>query len=144
MGSLKVPDDIVHASCVALNGRGVLIMGASGSGKSALALKLMSLGSQLVADDQTHLHVANGALIATCPTPIRGMIEARGVGLLAAETSPSAPIELAIDMNRVETARLPEFRTLRILSCAITLIHKVEHDHFPAAVLQYLKCGRRA
>ena len=35
----------VHGSCAALDGRAILILGPSGSGKSALALALMSLGA---------------------------------------------------------------------------------------------------
>ena len=48
-------ETIVHASCVARDGRAVLIRGASGSGKSGLALQLMALGAGLVADDRTRL-----------------------------------------------------------------------------------------
>jgi len=40
-----------HASCVDFDGKGVLILGASGSGKSSLALACMSLGARLVGDD---------------------------------------------------------------------------------------------
>ena len=41
----------LHASCIAVHGRGVLILGPSGAGKSSLALQLMALGADLVADD---------------------------------------------------------------------------------------------
>lgn len=46
---------IVHGSCVAFGGAGVLILGPSGSGKSALALALIGLGAALVADDRVSL-----------------------------------------------------------------------------------------
>ena len=46
---------ILHATCVAVDGRGLLILGPSGSGKSALALQLIALGAQLVADDRTRV-----------------------------------------------------------------------------------------
>jgi len=42
----------IHASCVAVDGKGLLITGASGSGKSALALQLMAFGAHLIADDR--------------------------------------------------------------------------------------------
>ncbi|MHC0051859.1 HPr kinase/phosphorylase [Actibacterium sp. D379-3] len=135
---------ILHASCVALSGRGVLILGASGTGKSALALDLMARGAALVADDRTCLTSRDGGLIASAPAPIRGMIEARGVGLLAAETCGAAPVVLAIDMNRIEDERLPPRRDTTILGCRLDLLHKVEHTHFPAAIVQYLKGGRCA
>ena len=46
---------IMHATCVDINGSGVLIVGCSGSGKSSLAINLLALGSTLVADDQCEL-----------------------------------------------------------------------------------------
>ena len=36
---------IMHATCVDINGSGVLIVGRSGSGKSSLAINLLALGS---------------------------------------------------------------------------------------------------
>ena len=65
-------DTIVHASCVALDRRAVLLRGASGCGKSALALQLMALGATLVADDRVILRLRDGALAASCPASIRG------------------------------------------------------------------------
>ena len=41
----------IHASAVALDGRALLIVGPSGSGKSALALRMMAHGATLVSDD---------------------------------------------------------------------------------------------
>ena len=76
---------LLHASCVAISGRGVLIIGPSGSGKSALALQLMAFGASLVADDQTELTVQGGTLIARCPPTMSGLIEARGLGILRAQ-----------------------------------------------------------
>ena len=43
---------ILHATAVAVAGRGLLIRGASGSGKSGLALEMMARGAQLVSDDR--------------------------------------------------------------------------------------------
>ena len=40
---------VVHATAVAWHGRGVLLRGPSGSGKSALALRLLHAGAVLVA-----------------------------------------------------------------------------------------------
>ena len=51
------PGIILHASCVALAGRGLLIRGAPGSGKSTLALTLMGLGADLVGDDRIDLRL---------------------------------------------------------------------------------------
>ena len=97
---------LLHATCVAVEGRGVLICGPSGAGKSALGLQLMALGARLVADDQVALSRRDGALWAACPPTIRGMIEARGVGLLNADPVEGAEVVLAVDLGRVLGARV--------------------------------------
>ena len=57
----------VHASCVALDGNGVLLRGPSGSGKSDLALRLIDGGAVLVADDQVALTVEGEKILASAP-----------------------------------------------------------------------------
>ncbi|WP_457649807.1 HPr kinase/phosphorylase [Profundibacter sp.] len=134
---------VVHASCVAVDGRAVLVVGPSGSGKSALCLQLMALGATLVADDQTILQSGGGGILARAPETIDGLIEARGVGLLAADSC-VARVALVVDLEQVETDRLPPHRTYNLLGQKAPLLHKVEAAHFPAAILQYLKGGRSA
>ncbi|MEX2642614.1 MAG: HPr kinase/phosphatase C-terminal domain-containing protein [Acetobacterales bacterium] len=73
-----------HATCVALDGRGVLILGRSGSGKSDLALRLLMQGAALVADDRVDLRFEGGAVVASPPPSLAGLIEIRGVGIVAA------------------------------------------------------------
>lgn len=135
---------ILHASCVALARRGVLIFGPSGSGKSGLALQLMALGCELVADDRTAVATRDGVAVATAPEVIRGKIEARGVGLLRAETLAVARLALTVDLAHLESERLPPLRTHSVLGVELPLLHRVESPHFPAAILQYLKAGRAA
>ncbi|MBN2907146.1 MAG: HPr kinase/phosphatase C-terminal domain-containing protein [Rhodobacteraceae bacterium] len=135
---------IVHASCVALNGRGVLILGASGAGKSGLALQLMGLGACLVADDRTVLMPTpdGPGLIASAPAAIVGRIEGRFVGLLHAPALPQAPVALAVDLDQPETDRLPPHRVARFLDRSVPLLHRVDQPYFPAAILQHLIHGR--
>lgn len=139
-----------HASTVALvlpelpeaRARAVMIEGPSGAGKSGLALQLMALGAVLVADDRTILRREGPDLMASAPPRIRGLIEARGLGLLAADTLAQAPISLIVDLSQTETRRLPDFRQRSVLGVAVPLLHAVESAHFPAAILQYLRKGR--
>ena len=132
----------VHASCVALGARGLLLLGASGSGKSGLALVLMAFGARLVADDRTLLTLRNGGLWATCPAPIRGKIEARGMGILAAEPQEGAWIAAAVDLDRNETERLPPPRSQVIQDNNIPLFLNGPGLHFAAGLIQYLKGER--
>lgn len=122
----------------------MLILGSSGAGKSALAMQLMGLGLQLVADDRTCITARDGALVASCPKAISGLIEARGVGVLAAEPLPRAVVSVAVDLDVQEPARLPPRHSMRLLDVTLPLLHKVESDHFPAAIKQYLRGGRSA
>lgn len=133
---------VLHASCVAHAGRGVLILGAAGRGKSALALQLMAFGCDLVSDDRTAVAAEGKRLVAAAPARIRGLIEARGVGILAADALAAARLALVVDLDRDEEERLPPPRRHRILGVDLPLLHRVESAHFPAAILQYLKAGR--
>ena len=135
---------MIHATCLSLNGQGILLTGPSGSGKSALGLQLMAFGAHLIADDQTVLDLRGDQVFASAPPQIRGMIEARGVGILAAQAAPAAPVRLVFDMAQQETDRLPQDRHTILLGQKITLLHKVAYDQFPAAILQYIKGGRCA
>jgi len=135
---------ILHASCVAVQGRGVLILGCSGVGKSALALQLMAYGADLVSDDRTELTANGAALIARPPTALQGLIEARGLGLLQAPFIPQAKIALVVDLDQTETNRLPPERHISLLGISRPLVLAVPQAHFPAAILCYLKGHRFA
>ncbi|WP_135450789.1 HPr kinase/phosphorylase [Tabrizicola caldifontis] len=135
---------ILHASCISVDGRGLLILGPSGSGKSSLALRLMALGARLVADDRTEVVAIDNRLIARCPPAIRGLVEARGVGLLRAETSGEVPVVLVADLGRTEEQRLPPYRRITLMGCELDLVLHPRNDHFPEALLLYLRNGRQA
>lgn len=82
---------LVHATCVAAAGRGILISGPSGSGKSDLALRFITSGDierlcgappRLVGDDQIVLENVSGRVIARPPTQLAGKLEVRGLGIV--------------------------------------------------------------
>jgi HPr kinase/phosphorylase len=142
--------EILHATCVAFAKRGVLILGPSGSGKSALGLQLMALGARLVADDRTVLTAKAGltpkasALVATSPPTIRGLIEARGLGLIRADAIASAPVVLVVDLGHTETDRLPPFRRITLCGIDLALVLGQQSPHFPSSLLAYMNGGRQA
>jgi len=102
----------------------------------------MALGAELVSDDRTLLQAGADTVLASSPKPIAGMIEARGIGLLAAPTRESAVVRLVIDLDQTEKARLPERREVEIAGLLITCLRRVESAAFPAAVVQMMKGGR--
>jgi HPr kinase/phosphorylase len=130
-----------HATCVAWDGRAVLITGKSGAGKSALGLMLMGLGCRLVADDRTVLTATDGGLLASCTPTIVGLIEARGIGILNADHVPQALVQLVVDLDTTTEERLPQRRVITLLGCDIPLISGREGPLFAAAVLQTLRGG---
>ena len=135
---------ILHASCVAIENSAVLMIGPSGSGKSAMALQLMALGAVLVSDDKTHVKLRDQNIIATAPTTIKGLIEARHVGILTADTCDVAVVRLIVDLEQVEQDRLPPHRTHNLLGQTLPVLHNVKAAYFAAAILQHLKGGRSA
>lgn len=134
-------ETIIHASCVAVNDRAVLITGAAGQGKTTLALALMAHGAILVADDRVMLSNCDGRLVATAPPTIAGLIEARGIGLLNAAHADAASVAALIDLDQTETDRIPPPRYVTQLGCDIPLFFAVTGPHFAAAIMQFLKAG---
>ena len=116
-----MPDDLVHASCVAIRGRAVLLAGRPGAGKSDLALRLIDRGAMLVSDDYTELRRSGGRLLARAPATIAGKIELRGVGVVEMEAAADVPVCLYADLERVPE-RLPEAATIRLADADIPLV----------------------
>lgn len=110
---------LLHASCVALGDDAILILGASGSGKSDLVLGLIDqpgygtgnslIRARLVSDDQTVIERRGDALFATSPKPIAGLLEIRGQGIVAVDHMPEARLTLVVRlMPWADIERLPE------------------------------------
>ncbi len=92
---------LIHASCAARDGHGVLLTGAPGSGKSDLLLRLLDYGFSLVADDQVRLD----GLQASAPEALVGLLEVRGLGIFRLPFCRAATLALAVELDRGE--RLP-------------------------------------
>ena len=97
----------VHATCVARDGRAVLLFGPPGSGKSDLAVRLLDRGWRLVADDQVELTRDGNHLLAAAPRTIAGKLEVRGVGIVSRPHLARIPVACAFDLAAVPD-RLPE------------------------------------
>ena len=120
--NIRLSSETLHASTVALNGRAVLIMGPSGSGKSDLALRLIDRGFTLVSDDQTIVKKEGNKLLASAPSNIRGKLEIRGVGIVDMEMTDNAPIALAVELTSDITRMPDDSRERPMLGIGIPLI----------------------
>ena len=132
----------LHATSVAVDGRAALIRGPSGSGKSGLALQLIAYGASLVSDDRTCITRQNEHIILSAPEALSGLIEARNVGILSCPTVSSAQLGFIVDMSQVENHRLPPFHEDKLLGMSVPVIRRTDADHFPAAIMLYLRNGR--
>lgn len=96
---------LVHGSCASRGGAAVLLLGAPGTGKSDLLLRLIGRGWDLVADDQV---VLEGPAVAAPPS-LRGMLEVRGVGIFEGlPVAEEARLVLAVELvAREAVVRLP-------------------------------------
>ena len=117
----------IHASCVLVGSRAVLIRGASGAGKSRLALRLIQAAergeiafARLVSDDRTFLAVSHGRLLARPAPQLAGMIENRGSGIQRMAYEPVATVGLVVDLGAAGE-RLPDQLTVDVEG--VTLRH---------------------
>ncbi|WP_306142480.1 HPr kinase/phosphorylase [Roseibium sp. MMSF_3412] len=105
----------VHANCLVVGTRGIVIRGRSGSGKSELTDILIEAAKNkgnlglLVADDRVYLSSCHGQLAARAPETIAGLLEVRGKGLVKTAFLPVAKVHLLVDLKPADTIeRLPE------------------------------------
>lgn len=132
---------LVHASCVAIGGAGVLLRGPSGAGKSDLALRLIDEGARLVADDQTEIARYDDRLVARPPANLAGLIEVRGLGIVRLDYLSEMPVMLAVDLvSADEIQRMPQPATARLLGMDIPLLRL---DPFPASASAKLRLAVR-
>ena len=126
--STKSPDTYqqIHATAIEINGVAVLLLGAPGSGKSDLALRLIEEGAKLIADDRVDIIKIDGQVCANSPSSIRGLMEVRGVGVLNLGSTNNIPVGLLVQLvSGSEIERLPDLEFDKLLNQKIKVI-KIE------------------
>ena len=128
---------LMHGTAVAIEGRAVLLRGASGAGKSDLGLRLIDAGGRLIADDQSELCRSGDTIVVRASAALAGLIEVRGVGILRLDAIVEAPLALLVDLVGPETLeRLPERRSETILGVAVPRIALAPFEASAAAKLR--------
>lgn len=72
----------IHGGLLSIYGKGVLIRGESGMGKSEIALELIKRGHLLVADDRVDCYRIHNKIVGKAPELLREMLEIRGIGVI--------------------------------------------------------------
>ena len=125
--------ETLHASCVAIGGRAVLIEGRSGSGKSDLALRLIDRGAFLVSDDQVIVRRDGARVLATPPDTIAGKLEIRGLGIVSLPAERDVPVGMIVTLVESEVERMPEDTTRDVTGVELPVISLRAFDASAAA-----------
>ncbi len=123
----------VHATCVAVDDAGILIIGPPGSGKSSLALRLIDasgyglsgrlMRAELVSDDQVIVTRQNQVLLASAPPTIAGKLEIRGLDIVSLSARSSVALALVVRLSGSQAIdRLPLQKTYEIMGVALPVV----------------------
>ncbi len=123
----------VHGSCVDFDGKSILCVGASGTGKTSLALQLIALGGTLVSDDQVVLTAEETGIYVSAPPTIEGQIEVRNIGILNCPNVKRSRLNLIVDMALEVSERLPVPKTIEVGSHHVNLIAGCNVANLPIA-----------
>ncbi len=132
----------VHGTCIDLGAAAVLLRGPSGSGKSDLALRLIddetgNGGARLVSDDQVELAARDGAVWASAPEAIAGLMEVRGVGVVRVPCVETARLGLVVDLVPPrEVERMPTLETCSYEGISLPLMRLSAFEISAAAKLR--------
>jgi Serine kinase of the HPr protein, regulates carbohydrate metabolism len=121
-----------QSGCVAIGGRGILIEGAPGTGKSALALSLIDRGARLVADDGVMILPAGDRLVASPHPRTRGLMEIRNLGVLNFPCEDEAPLALAIVLDPAAPRYVEAAQGMELGGIVLPALHIWPHDGLSA------------
>ncbi|MBP3545560.1 MAG: HPr kinase/phosphatase C-terminal domain-containing protein [Alphaproteobacteria bacterium] len=134
----------IYATTVAIEDKGVLIIGKSGAGKSDLALRLiMNKNATLIADDRTDIENIDEKIICSCPKNIQGKLEVRGIGIIDFPFLSSVELKLVVqlvsDYTEIERLPLPEYKDILGVKIPLIKIHPFSLSAVEKVVLSCCK-----
>jgi len=95
--------ETVHATSVAIDGYGVIIIGPSGAGKTDLAIRLIDRGACLISDDRTILSRANNVVTLNPPEKTAGQIELHSLGIYLVQFISNIELKMIVELvNQAE------------------------------------------
>jgi HPr kinase/phosphorylase len=119
---------LVNGTAVAWRGQGVLILGATGAGKSDLTLRLIDAGATLIADDVVELMREGNQLLLSFPpegpADLKGKMEVKGLGIMSVPAAPpQVPLALVVRATQpAEVELVPETLESEWLDLPVTTI----------------------
>ena len=94
------PETLIHGVFLNIYGKGVVIRGDSGIGKSEIALELVKRGHLLVADDAVELYHLGQSIVGKAPEVLTNLLEIRGIGVI--DVSKMFGISSILDKDKVD------------------------------------------
>ena len=124
-----LPGSYFHGTAVVVGEKGILILGESGAGKSALAERIIHEArgrghfATLIGDDRVAIHAKAGRLLISGHPVIRGRIERRGIGIFDVDSTQKAVLKGVISIA-CDPPRLPgdAGKTLDIAGIRVPLL----------------------
>lgn len=75
-------ETLMHGVFMSIHGKGVILRGDSGIGKSEIALELIRRGHLLIADDCVELYHVGTTIVGKSPAVLANLLEIRGIGVI--------------------------------------------------------------
>lgn len=134
----------LHGTVVAWRGKGVLLQGPSGSGKSDLALRLVEAGAVLVADDLVRVEPVDGRLVARAAREA-GLLELRHQGIFRLPAQASTAVDLVVRLEPPADAgeRLPPPESCALAGLLLPVVRLDPRTASAVARLGLLLAGER-
>lgn len=124
MTSARGQGDFVHATAVLIGEGALVLLGASGAGKSSLAERLIAEArmrghfSRLIGDDRVAFRPAGGRVVVSAHPATRGQIERRGSGIARTQWLAEAIVKGVIALE-AEPSRMPNASDEVIELCGV-------------------------